>query len=669
MKIVRTYTLVTMVLVSSILLYQCMSQKPDNVYVKDGKEYGVVRGTFRSRWWNYYERALSYAEGDFYRESLADLDKALGQRDKDQRMARTYGMHFIDYFPHRERGIVYYRVGNLEEARKELELSLQQYPSAKARFYLDKVRKALIEQAGKVVAPPRLALDVQKVEIWTKQDPFILSGSAEDENYVSAIRINRTPLFMEGARKRVAFKEPLPLGEGRHEIVVAAENLAGKRADRTIVVHVDRTGPIVSIEDTISLGPDRIKIRGSVYDEAGVSRLEIGGRSMSVAGEREVTFEERVPVKYKDLELVTYDRLGNRTSATVPVSPVSTGQAATMLACSDSRTGDLLMAGLLGKKDKNPPVIRIRDWAEKEKVFLDKVYLEGEIRDDSKIKGLWINKNPILRREGKSIFFSHLERLREGTNAILIEARDEAGNKALKKILFEREIPKALQLEERLSLTVLPFEQKGTISEASLSFQDSLVDSLVNQNRFNLVEREKLDDVLREQKLSQTALIDKGTALRLGKLVAAESIITGALVETKRGVEIVGRIIDTETSEILATEDVYDEIKDLPGLRTLAEGMAIKFHRDFPLLEGLVIKQKGKHVFTDLGQDQIKLHRRLIIYREEPIKHPKTGKVIGADNVILGRARVVQVMPEISKAEVEEGEVSSIRPLDKVITE
>ena len=97
--------------------------------------------------------------------------------------------------------------------------------------------------------------------------------------------------------------------------------------------------------------------------------------------------------------------------------------------------------------------------------------------------------------------------------------------------------------------------------------------------------------------------------------------------------------------------------------------MAIKFHREFPLLDGVVIKQKGKYIFTDLGQDRIKLQRRLIVYREEPIKHPVTGKVLGADNEIVGRARVTQVSPEMSKAEVIMGKPGAIRRLYKVMTQ
>ena len=58
-------------------------------------------GTFRGRWYNYYDRGLAYSATGDWDNALHDLKKAAAKRDRDQRMARTYGMHFIDYFPHR----------------------------------------------------------------------------------------------------------------------------------------------------------------------------------------------------------------------------------------------------------------------------------------------------------------------------------------------------------------------------------------------------------------------------------------------------------------------------------------------------------------------------------------------------------------------------------------
>ena len=666
-------------LISGILLWTtcvsfsgCATQTSESVYTKEGKEYGKVRGAFRHRWWNYYERALSFSDGEFHKEAISDLKIAITQRPEDQRRARTYGMHFMDYFPHRELGVVYYQMGDFKAAKEEMELSLSQYPSSKARFYLDRVRKALIEQEAREVTPPRLYLDEKAEEIWTRDDPVLVSGYAEDEEYVASLSVKGVPVFLEGAQQKVAFKQALELSQGRHEVPVVARNLMGKAASRRVVVHVDREGPVITVEKVEH--PQRpmegeISVSGSVYDEAEVFQVVVNGTALRTGTGVEVPFMQRLPGNTKDLEIMARDRLGNETSARIPLLHPSMAKTLIRLASAGPIGFPLVLAASTGAKDTRPPEIKLKGWTESQTVFLDKAYIEGQAIDESMIDGLTINKTPILRKKGQSIFFSHLAELKEGENTLVIEARDEAGNTATKKMTVVRQVPKALHLEERMSMTVLPFEQNGVASEAGLSFQDRLIDSLVDQNRFRVVERNKLDVILQEQKLSRTELIDKSTALKLGKLVAAHSVLTGGIVETRAGTEIVARLIDTETSEILATEDVYDEVKDLLGLRGLAEGMAIKFHRDFPLLQGTVVQQKGNAIFTDLGQDQVKLQRRLIVYREESVKHPVTGKILGADHVIVGRAKVTQVLPDMSKAEVVDGKAETIKPMDKVITE
>lgn len=648
----------------------CAEQISTLPHIKDGKEYGIVQGVFRQSWWNLYERGVSFLDGEFFHEAIADFEEAIRQRDKDQRMARTYGMHFIDYFPHRELGIAYYEMQNLEAAQKELELSLAYYPTAKAGFYLNRVRKAFIEQQTKVIHSPHILFDHQAEEIRTREDPVVLSGLVEDEYYVAGISCGGIPLFVDASQKRMPFRQALHLPQGRHVVVVEAKNLLGQTTRRSMMIHVDREGPLITLsaikqEETVDALPGKkVSISGSVYDESDVRELMINGRSVPIQKGTEVFFSEEISADGGNLELIARDALGNQTSAVIPFRQVLSRRSWPLLA---SAAGGLTR--LFGRKDNQPPVIQMKGWTEQQTVFLEKVYIEGQVSDDTGIAGLFVNQQPILRREGQTIFFSHLAALKEGENTILIEARDDAGNISTYKITIIRRIPKALQMRERMSLTVVPFEQKGIVSEASLSFNDNLINGLVNQNRFQVVDRDQLDKILLEQKISRTQLVDRDTALMLGKLVAARSVITGSIIESHKGIEIVARMIDTETSMIIEMEDVYDEAKDLLSLKKLSEGLAIKFHKDFPLLDGNVVQQKGNVIFTDLGTGKVKLHRRLIIYREELIKHPITGKVLGADNIIIGRARVTQILPDLSKAEISSSQKMLARPMDKVITE
>jgi hypothetical protein len=65
----------------------------------------------------------------------------------------------------------------------------------------------------------------------------------------------------------------------------------------------------------------------------------------------------------------------------------------------------------------------------------------------------------------------------------------------------------------------------------------------------------------------------------------------------------------------------------------------------------------------------LKLQRRLIVYREDPVKHQETGRILGMDNKVIGRARITQLMQEMSRAELFDPEIEVFVRLDRVITE
>jgi hypothetical protein len=663
------------ILIGLFALSGCASHS-SRTYVRNGKVYGRVEGAFRHRWWNYYERALSFMEGEFYQEALSDLEHAMKQRFADKRMARTYGMHFVDYFPHRERGLIHYLMSNYEDAKKELELSMTQQPSAKAQFYLDKIRKILMEREKPVISFPSLLVDLPSDEIWTKDAPFIISGTVSDKQYVSKIMLSDRHVFLEGAQQQVDFKETFKLDQGKHVIPIYAENLLGGNVSRELIIHVDRLGPLITLEpDSFGAGGPS-SIRGFLYDDSGEISLSVNGVKFPVPKGEDVPFTVPISKGIKHVILLAKDKLGNETKADVDIKNMTALRGNPLIAAlddgtimSDSRTFRLAVSFF--RKDSRKPSVKLGGWTDEQTVFLEKVYLEGEVRDENDIIDLTVNDTPILRRKGRIIFFNHLVDLQEGENLIKIEAKDKAGNLTKKEISIIRQIPKIFQLDSRFSITLLPFESKGLLTGLSDMYENLFLVKLMDQNRFRIIERQKLDAVLQEQKLSRTKLIDRNTALELGRLVAAQAILVGNFIETRIGIEIVARLIDNETSEILAVEDVYDEFKDRASLLALAEGLAIKFHREFPLLDGMIVRKEGKIFYTDLGKGKVRPQRRVIIFREgEPILHPETGKMLGCDTEVIGYARVTQVMNEMSKATLLKGlKTEDIILKDKVMTE
>jgi TolB-like protein len=617
-------------------------------------------GLFRHRWWNYYQRALGAADDRNYAAARADLTAALERRDLDQRMARTYGMHFIDYFPHRELGVLHWLEGNFEAAEMELSRSLTQEPSAKARFYLDRVRKALIRQNGATPTPPLLQLP--EGPLWTSNPRVTLKGNVHDPNYVSAIRINGQPVFLEGARESVAFDHSLSLAQGCHTIAVEAENLAGHTIARETEICIDSLGPAIVLERVESRS-NGILISGVAIDMAGVTALRINGSDQEVQAKTESAFSCFLTDQTDVIHIDSRDRLGNCSHFQLSRRTLRSGVARPRL------VAGLQLAGLFGAQDDQPPIIHLQDWSKRQTVYLEKVVLSGSVRGASNVTSLTINGRTALPREGPMVFFTHIMDLEPGPNTIILEARDAAGNRQRHTLTIDRKLPKSLLLEERLRLTVFAFEQKGRISAAGFAFQDDFIHAMVRRRRFQVVERQHLDLLLEEHKLSRNDLIDASTAIRLGNLAAAQAVVAGSLVETRTGIEIIGRVIDSETGDILCTVDVYGEIKTLPGLNTLAQAMALKLHREFPLVDGLVIDKQGNVIITDLTLEKLRSQRRILIYTEHPVVHPETGRPVGSDHHVLGLARITQADEKLARARLQPDADPAIQPRQHVITQ
>ena len=54
---------------TALFVSGCAEQKDQ--YTRDGNEYGTTSGSFRGRWWNYYERGRSFSDGRFHKEANA----------------------------------------------------------------------------------------------------------------------------------------------------------------------------------------------------------------------------------------------------------------------------------------------------------------------------------------------------------------------------------------------------------------------------------------------------------------------------------------------------------------------------------------------------------------------------------------------------------------------
>jgi TolB-like protein len=94
----------------------------------------------QEKFFHAYGAGLEYMEKADWQRAITELKTAASLEFEDSNRRRTYGTHFIEYFPHREMGIAFYKIGDFAGARKELELSLAYAETDRAEEYLSLVK-------------------------------------------------------------------------------------------------------------------------------------------------------------------------------------------------------------------------------------------------------------------------------------------------------------------------------------------------------------------------------------------------------------------------------------------------------------------------------------------------------------------------------------------------
>jgi curli biogenesis system outer membrane secretion channel CsgG len=71
---------------------------------------------------------------------------------------------------------------------------------------------------------------------------------------------------------------------------------------------------------------------------------------------------------------------------------------------------------------------------------------------------------------------------------------------------------------------------KGDVSNLGRFIAEKLITRLFQSKKFTVIERQQLNKIITEQKLSLTGVIDPSSAQKLGKLLGVDSVATGLLV-------------------------------------------------------------------------------------------------------------------------------------------
>ena len=181
-------------------------------------------------------------------------------------------------------------------------------------------------------------------------------------------------------------------------------------------------------------------------------------------------------------------------------------------------------------------------------------------------------------------------------------------------------IPFAQQTE---TVAVIEFEGNGVSDFEVTALTDRFRDELVKLGSETVVERGKMEEVLKEQAFQQTGCTSSECAVEVGKLLSVQKIIVGSISKVGNVFSVSCRLVSVETGEILkVTNFDYDgEIGDL-----LKFGMKESVYQLFDL-----IRPEGEKRITTRTPD----NRATSQYGYLKIVNYSSSKTIYLDGVAM----------------------------------
>ena len=130
----------------------------------------------------------------------------------------------------------------------------------------------------------------------------------------------------------------------------------------------------------------------------------------------------------------------------------------------------------------------------------------------------------------------------------------------------------------RLSIAVLDLRPLVVTADEATILTDRLRIEMARLGRFQVIERERMAELLQEHSFQQSGLCDTERCyLELGHLVGANAVVVGSVGKVGRTYTVTARMIDVETGEILA-QAAYDCPCEVDALLTnmqrIAQGLA-----------------------------------------------------------------------------------------------
>lgn len=241
---------------------------------------------------------------------------------------------------------------------------------------------------------------------------------------------------------------------------------------------------------------------------------------------------------------------------------------------------------------------------------------------------------------------------------------------------------------DRETITIAPgLVVVQTVEDTTRLLSSDLVTYLVKTNKFNVVERSRMKDILTEQEFSESGYVSPESAVKMGQLIGADYFVMGKIEMLQAGVKhkkipytdtvrsmYVGkmvvnvRIVDSRGGKIVAANKFAVEHQDRNAKGTVTGDEfleALKEKTVKEIVNGIVagvfplkiIKVAGDTVYINRGSGVgFDVGSRLsVLTQGESLVDPDTGESLGSLEEVVGEVEVTSIQQKFSKAKIVSG--------------
>lgn len=201
---------------------------------------------------------------------------------------------------------------------------------------------------------------------------------------------------------------------------------------------------------------------------------------------------------------------------------------------------------------------------------------------------------------------------------------DELGNQIATKV----------SAKNKTTIAVVEFaDLEGNITNFGRFLAEELITRLHETEKFKVIERQLLNQVIKEQKLTLSGIVDPKSAKQLGQVLGVDAIVSGSITDLGKTVRVNARLISTETGEIFAVA-AKEFVKDQTLIDLMSSREANSSTRDSSA-SSKSAKQTVKASLYTFDLDECRLSGTTIVC-DLTITNNDNDRMFSYDNLVNG---------------------------------